>query len=114
LEHFNNLPPEQRDRMLRRQEMIHSMPPEQRDRIHSLHNQLQSLPEDRREMLKNTARNLRFMPPEARQRALDSPAMRSRFTDQEREILRGINDLKLPSAPPGSQAAPAVPRPPGP
>jgi hypothetical protein len=107
LKDFNNRPPEQRERMLERMRRFENLPPDQQQRARGMFNQFRSLPDDRRMMLNRAFRNLRALPPEERQRAIDSPAFRNNFTDQEREILRGMSDLNLE---PGQGA---VPRPPG-
>jgi hypothetical protein len=103
LKSFNNLPPEKQDQIIKGMDAWSHFTPEQQEHTRALYNQMRGLPQERQNMVRQAARNLRFMPPEARQRALNSPEMRNAFSDQERELLRGMSELGTP-----------VPRPPAP
>jgi hypothetical protein len=113
LRKFNSSPPEQQQQILRRMDRFYQLNPAQRERARDMFQQFRGLPEDRRRMLAPALRNLREMSPQDRQRVLESPTFRSNFTDQERDILRGMTDLDIG---PGSRSeAPVpneVPRPP--
>jgi hypothetical protein len=117
LDHFNSLPPEQRQRVLQRMETWARLTPAQKDRARNVFSQYRNLPEDRRQALNRAYRNLHDMAPQDRQRAIDSPAYRNTFTDQERDILHGMADLNVgppPNVPRPENRPPAyVPRPPG-
>jgi hypothetical protein len=119
LQEFASRPPAQREQMLNRMATFSRLNPEQRERARDVFQQFRNLPPDRRQMVRDAYRNLTALSPEQRRQVLDSPALRSNFTDQEREMLRGMTDLNLgPNSdpavprPPVSQPSPRVPRPP--
>jgi hypothetical protein len=90
LRNFNSMPPEQRQRVLDRMETFERLPPEQQQHIRQLFGQMRDLPDDRRQAVRQAAHRLRQMPPDERERTLNSPAFRNRFSDQERELVRGL------------------------
>jgi hypothetical protein len=113
LDQFNRQTPEQQQQILENMKRFYQRPPAERERARETFQQFRGLPEDRRRMLAPALRNLRDMSPEDRQRALDSPAYRNNFTDQERNILRGMTDLNIgPGSRPDTPAPNEVPRPP--
>ena len=95
LEHFNSLPPEQQNRILQRMDTFERLNPEQRQHARDVFSQFRSLPPDRQIMLRRAFRGMHDMSPAERQRLVDSPAYRSTFTDQERNLLRGMTDLNV-------------------
>jgi hypothetical protein len=48
---------------------------------------------ERKQMMRRTLRQMRSMPPDARERMLNSPETRSRFSPQEVQMLRGFNSI---------------------
>ena len=61
--------------------------------------QLNSMPVDRRRAIVHSVRELRPLPPDRRAPALNSPAYRKQFSDQERDTLNNL-----------MQAQPYIPR----
>ena len=95
LQNFNNLPPQQRNHILERMEIWEHLTPEERQRAQAMNRDFRQLPEDRRRALNSAVRQLREMGPEDRQKALDSDDYRKNFSDKERDLLRGLSDLRL-------------------
>jgi hypothetical protein len=93
LKRFNSLPPEKQQRILHRMEMIRQLPPEKQKEIHEIFRQFRALPSDRKRQMRRTLTQMRSMTPEAREEFLKSPVTASYFTEQEMEILRGLNSL---------------------
>jgi Protein of unknown function (DUF3106) len=97
LQHFNQRSPEDQQKIINRMDTWGHLSPEQKQQARQLHQQWQQLPPDRRQAVQNAVKTLRTMPPEARQAAIDSPAYKSQFSPQERQMLSGAS--KLPLAP---------------
>ncbi len=94
LRRFNNLPPEQRQRILERMETFEHLPPPERQRIRSLYGQMRELPDDRRTQVRQAARQLSDMDPGQRESVLNSPQFQQRFSNHERDLIRGLADLQ--------------------
>lgn len=117
LRRFNSRSPEERQRMLDRMETFEHLPPQEQQRIHQLFGQMRQLPEERRRMVHRAARRLRTMDPAEREQELNSPQFRGNFSDQERELLRGLAELDRGRGRPGDvppAGAPPGEPPPGP
>ena len=71
------------------------MTPEQQAAARSLFQQYHSLPDDQQDKVSQAYRRLRGMPPDARNQVLNSDEFRNNFTDEQRELLRGMTDLNL-------------------
>jgi len=95
LRDFNNQPPEKKAQILNRMETFEHLTPEQQTNARSLFQQYHNLPEDQRAKVSQAYRRLRGMPPDARNQALNSEEYRNNFTDEQRELLRGMTDLNL-------------------
>ncbi len=95
LQNFINLPPEQKDRILQRMETFEHLPPEQQQRLREMFRQFRALPQERRNELNRAFQQLAGMSPEERQRMLDSPEYRNNYTDQERNLLRGMSSIGI-------------------
>ena len=95
LRNFNNQPPEKKAQILDRMETYEHMTPEQQANARNLFQQYHNLPEDQRSKVAQAYRRLRGMPPEARNQAMNSEEFRNNFTDEQRELLRGMTDLNL-------------------
>ena len=85
-----NMDPQQRSRMLDRNEALERMTPPQRQQWRDAVQQLNALPMPRRRILARVILDLREMPPERRQLTLNSPAFRAQFSDPERTMLSTI------------------------
>jgi hypothetical protein len=95
LDHFNSLPPAQRDRIMQRMETLEHLSPQDREKARGLFSSFRQLPTARRSQLNFALRDLRAMSPDDRMRALDSNEYKARFTDQERDLLRGMSEMEL-------------------
>jgi len=100
LQHFSTLPPQQQLRMLNRMETWEHLTPEQKQQARQVFNQMQQLPPERQRMVRTAVRDLRAMPPDQREKVIDSDRFKGMFSDQEREMMRGVT--RLPLAPPES------------
>ncbi len=96
LDHFSSLPPDKRQKILNRMEMLEHMPPEQQQRVEGLFQQFRSLRPDRRQAVVQQLRQLRSLPPEQRNRVIDSGQFKSGFDPQERQLIRGLNEIQIP------------------
>jgi hypothetical protein len=107
LEHWNSLSEDQRREMLRREAVLEDMTPDQRQRVRRLWPQWQQLPQDRRQAIQ---RRLRALAPlseeERRARLVDEQFLRG-LSDSERIMLRELADLRLP--PPDRDQEPPPP-----
>jgi hypothetical protein len=104
LQQLNSLPPQQQQRILNRAEVWEHLTPDQREQVRQVHSEMQALPQQRREMMKTALGDLRAMPPQQREKVLDSPRLKSMFSDHERDILRNASKLPLaPVQPPAPQ-----------
>jgi hypothetical protein len=93
LEEFNKLPPAEREALLERYEVFRQLPPEKQDRARALFRQWNQQPVERRPELRRELRHLREATPEERKLRMESDEFRSRFSESEREILRGLTEL---------------------
>lgn len=113
LRHFSSLPPDKQLRMLNRMETWEHLTREQKQQARQIFFAMRELPPARRFLVRQAIRELRAIPPDQREREIDSDQYRTRFTDQEREMIRGIS--RLPLAPPdGPSPGPLEGPPPGP
>jgi uncharacterized protein DUF3106 len=94
LRNFNSRPPEQRQRILNRMETFEHLPAPERQRVRNLYGQMRDLPEDRRIAVHQAARQLGGMSPAERQRMMNSPQFRRRFSPQEQDLVRGLAQLE--------------------
>jgi hypothetical protein len=104
LVHFSSLPPQQQLRMLNRMDTWEHLTPEQKQQARQIFKQMQQLPPDRQRMVQTAVRDLRAMPPDQREKIIDSDRFKGMFSDQEREMMRGVT--RLPLAPAESEGAP--------
>jgi Protein of unknown function (DUF3106) len=95
LRNFNSQPPEKKAQILDRMETFEHMTPQQQANARSLFQQYHNLPEDQRAKVSQAYRRLRGMPPDARNQVLNSDEFRNNFSDEQRELLRGMTALNL-------------------
>ena len=93
LQNFNSLPTEKKDRILQRMEVYEHLTPDQQQRVHQMFRQFRDLPPDRRRQLNQAFLQMQGMSPEQRQKLLDSPDYRNNYSDQERDLLRGMSTI---------------------
>ena len=96
LDRFNSLPPDKKQRVLNRMEMLEHMPPDQQQRVEGLFQQFRGLGPDRRQAVVQQLRQLRALSPDQRSKALDSGQFKSGFSPQEQQIIRGLNEIRVP------------------
>jgi hypothetical protein len=82
--------PQQRARMLERNEALEHMTPPQRQQWNSAMQQLSTLPAPRRQVVVRAILDLREMPSEQRQSTLNSPAFRAQFSERECFMLSTV------------------------
>jgi hypothetical protein len=90
LAQLDNMSPEKRSQLLARTEAMEHMTPEQRGQVRGAMQQLSALPAASRHAVSRAFRNLRDMTPAQRDSYLNSPDIRSQFTDQERGALASL------------------------
>lgn len=95
LHNFNSQPPEKKAQILDRMETYEHMTPAQQANARNLFQQYHNLPEDQRAKVSQAYRRLRGMPPEAQNRLLNSEEFRNSYSDEQRELLRGMTGLNL-------------------
>ena len=95
LRNFNSQPPQKKAQILNRMETFEHMTPEQQATARNLFQQYHNLPEDQRNKVSQAYRRLRGMPPDARDQLLNSDEFRNDFSEEQRELLRGMTDLNV-------------------
>ena len=100
LRQFNSNPPEKKQQILNRMENYEHMTPEQQQNAQNLFQRYRGLPEDQRTKVSTAYRRLRGMPPEQRSQLMNSDEFRNNYTEEERDLLRGMTELNVgPSHP---------------
>lgn len=94
LQRFNNLSPDQKERLLDRMEKFEALPPEQRQRLQGIQERMRQLPDDRQQRLRRAFHQLKGMSAEQRQEYFGSNRFQERFTQEEREILKGLTEIE--------------------
>ena len=90
LNQLNNMPPEQRRRLLEHTEAMEQLTPPQRQQVRGAMQEYRALPIERRRMVARAFRDLREMPQPQRQAVLNSDRFRSQFSDEERNTLSSL------------------------
>ena len=94
LRQFNTLSPEKKDQLLDRMEKFETLPPEQRKRLHDIQEQMRQLSEERRQMVRRAFHQIKGMTPEQRQEFFGSGRFTNMFTEEEKQILRGLVEIE--------------------
>lgn len=84
---LNSMTPQQRDRILERNEILERMSTHDRQQYRSAVQNFATMPPDRRRLMARAVLDLRTMPPEQRQAVIESERFRGQFTDSERSTL---------------------------
>jgi Protein of unknown function (DUF3106) len=95
LRNFNSQPPEKKQQILNRMETFEHLTPAQQETARNLFQRYHNLPEDQRGQVSQAYRRLRGMPPEARNQLMNSEEFRNDYSEEQRELLRGMTDLNL-------------------
>ena len=91
---FNSLPPEQREKIVKRMRRFENLTPAQREQARELAKRYRDIPPERRQKMRAAMHDLAQMSPDDRNKALDSDQYRSDFSDNEREIMRGMAEIR--------------------
>lgn len=97
LRRFSALPPDKQKVILKRMETWEHLTETQKKAAKNVFTKIRQLPPARRTLMMSAIRDLRHMDPQRREQAIDSDTYRSRFSGQERDLLKGV--LQLPLAP---------------
>jgi hypothetical protein len=97
LKEFNSRPPDQQQRMLDRMAKFDNMSDEQKQQLEKLHQRMHEIPEGRRGVVRREFQLLQQLTPEQRQRVMSSDSYRTTFSDNEREIIKGMTDIQAAS-----------------
>ena len=106
LDRFNSMNANQKQRWLDRMEWMEHLPEQQHQQVQQMQRQMQQLDPSRRQAIRRALVRMRDLSPEERHEMIDSPQIRSNFSEQERQIMHGVADVRMPK--PGED----VPRPP--
>ena len=96
LNRFNSMSPEQKNRVLSHMKWLEHLPPEKKKEADALHQQFHNLSVDRRQAVRRALFGMRDMNQDERQKNIDSPAMKSSFSENERQIIKGYTQLGFP------------------
>jgi hypothetical protein len=87
---LHNMPPQQRERLLERNEILEKMTAPQGQQYRSAVKDLATLPPDRQRLMVRAIKDLREMPPEQRESVINSDRFRAQFSDGERTTLTSL------------------------
>ncbi|MGA2197162.1 MAG: DUF3106 domain-containing protein [Bryobacteraceae bacterium] len=93
---FDGLPKPQQAIQLQRLERFEQLPPEQRAEVRGLLKEAQELPADRRAQVRQALARLQNLPDADRDRFLNSPAFKARFSAEEQGVITRLADAWLP------------------
>ena len=105
LQQLSTMSPERRNRAVERIEAMERLSPDQRQQVRGAMRQLGSLPPDRRRAVALSFHALQLMPSQDRQQYLNSPQVRSQFSEEERSTLDNLVRV-APLLPPPTAPAP--------
>ncbi|HUQ49727.1 MAG TPA: DUF3106 domain-containing protein [Terriglobales bacterium] len=94
LRQFNSLSPEMKDRLLDRMAKYESMTPQERERLQRIQEGMRHLPDDRRKKVRQGFRKIKGLPADQRERFMNSEGFRNEFTDEEREMIKGLTEIE--------------------
>jgi hypothetical protein len=98
LRKFNSQPAEKKAQILNRMETFEHMTPQEQQQARNLYSRYRNLSDDQKSKVSQAYRQLRGMPPPAREQALNSDEYRNNFSDDERDLLRGMTALNVEPA----------------
>jgi Protein of unknown function (DUF3106) len=96
LNRFNSMSTEQKSRVLSHMEWLEHLSPDQKKKADVLHEEFHQLPAERRQAIRRALFGMRDMNADQRQKNIESNDMKSTFSDQEREIMKGYTALGFP------------------
>jgi len=96
LEEYQHMTPEERQRLARQLQNFQQLPPERQRAIRQMGRKLSEMPPQRRRLIAREIRELRAMDEPERQARLDSPELKERFNDEERQLLGDLSSVLEP------------------
>jgi Protein of unknown function (DUF3106) len=93
LKHWNQLSPDEKQQVRKREQVYSQLTPEQRQNVRQMSGDWRNLRPAERRRVRMALRRMRGMSAEERQKFLDSPEIRERFSPEEQNILRGLGQL---------------------
>jgi len=96
LNRFYCMSPDQKNRVLTHIDKFDRLPPEQKEKASALHQQFHQLTPDRRLAVRRALFGMRDMSVDERQKNIESPQIKSNFSEQERQIMKGYTELGFP------------------
>ena|ERR1035438_4782143 len=93
---FDGLPKEQQAIQLHRLERFEQLPQEQRAEVRGLLKEAQDLPADRRALVRQALARLQNLSDADRDRFLNSPQFKARFSAEEQRVVTRLADAWLP------------------
>lgn len=97
---LNTMAPEQRDRLLQRNEALERLSLPERQEYRVAVQRFAASPPDRRRLMAKAVVDLRAMPPDQRQIVLNSDRFRAEFSDPERATLNSLLSVEPYTGPP--------------
>lgn len=96
LNRFNSMTPDQKNRVLNHMEWLEHLPPDKKKEADALHQQFHNLSVDRRQAVRRALFGMKDMNPGERQKNIESQEMKSNFSENERQIIKGYTQLGFP------------------
>jgi hypothetical protein len=93
LNQFSSKPPQDQQRVINRMDAWGHLTQAQKDEARNTYGQLKAMPSDRQQQVNTAYRRLRSMPPSAREQVLNSPEFQSRYSEQERSVIKNMTDI---------------------
>lgn len=93
LNNFSSKSPEEQQRLINRMDAWGHLSPTQQHEARATYDQLKAMPADRQQQVNQAFRRLRAMPPSARAQVMNSPEFQSRYSAQERNVIRSMTDI---------------------
>jgi len=96
LEEYRSLEPTERQRLARQLDNFRQLPPERQKAIRQMRRKLADMPAARRRLMAGEIQELRGLGEEARRERLNSPEVKERFSEEEREMLQDLSSVLEP------------------
>ena len=93
LNQFNSKSPQEQQRVINRMDAWGHLSDAQKQQARQTYGQLKAMPADRQQQVNAAFRRLRAMPPSAREQVMNSPEFQSRYSDQERQVIKSMTDI---------------------
>ena len=91
LQNFQTIPPATRERLLTRAERLNSLPPQRQNQVRRSMRQFETLPDDRKTLVGQEMDRLSAMPEEERRARMNSEEFRNRYSPAEQQMMGNIS-----------------------